>query len=317
MKILIIRLSSLGDIILTQPVCAILQGHYPQAEITLVCKPAFAPLPVMFDPPVRVMHYQESAAFFLALRREHYDLVIDLHGKLASWLIRIFARADKRLGYNKKRSVRKAIVQGNKLLSIPSTVSLYASILPKLGIAMDWVNPRLKTYTKPKLSDSPIQIAIFPGASHFSKRYPLQSWIELIKLHPGIHFCLLGSSADLDTCREIQMACPDNCENLAARFGLADLCQELQRYDLIISGDTGPMHMAAALTRPQIAIFGGTHPRLGFAPMNKLATVLCANLDCQPCSLHGLPACPKGHFNCMRQISPQLISSAIKQILSK
>jgi len=74
------------------------------------------------------------------------------------------------------------------------------------------------------------------------------------------------------------------------------------------------MHLAAALRKPQIAIFGGTHPRLGFAPLNDKAIVLTADLACQPCSLHGRNKCPKGTFECMKQITPEMVEKALENI---
>ncbi|HOR30115.1 MAG TPA: glycosyltransferase family 9 protein, partial [Candidatus Syntrophosphaera thermopropionivorans] len=219
------------------------------------------------------------------------------------------------------------IVKGDKMLKIDSTVSLYASALTKLGIKEPWSYPRLQV-SNLKLSNSnnptnldykdikPIKIAIFPSANHFTKRYPISSWIQLINSHPQYCFTLLGSTADKDICDNISKHCPGNCINQCSTMSLSELYRELSTFQLIISGDTGPMHLAATLNKPQIAIFGGTHPRLGFKPLNDKAIVLCADLPCQPCSLHGKDKCPEGHFDCMNAINPALLSSAIKKALS-
>jgi heptosyltransferase II len=87
--------------------------------------------------------------------------------------------------------------------------------------------------------------------------------------------------------------------------------------DLVISNDSGPMHIAAALQKNQIALFGATHPILGFSPMNNNATVICKNISCQPCSLHGSERCPKGHFDCMNKIKPIEIAEESQKILSE
>lgn len=319
MKILILRLSSLGDIILTQPICAILQQVYPQAEIYYLCKPAFIELPSLFAPPVKVIAYQKSLAFHLSLRQEKYDLVLDLHGKLASWLIRLCVRCNKSAVYDKKRALRKAIVQG-KSFSIDSTVSLYTTCLAKLGINAPWKYPRLTCAPLPTAKSFANKgkqlIAIFPGATHFTKRYPIQSWIELIGMNQQYHFALFGSRDDYDTCAEICQHNPEHSDNLAGRYNFGELLSVLSGFDLVISGDTGPMHLAASLSKPQIAIFGGTHPRLGFKPLNDKAIILCAGLACQPCSLHGRKACPQGHFNCMLSISPETVSDSIRKVLA-
>lgn len=345
MNILILRLSSMGDIILTQPICAILQKHYPGCNIDYLCKEEFKELPEMFAPPVHPIIYQKKLKFHLRFWRKKYDIVIDLHSKFATYLIMLFMNSPVKVRYCKKRRYRKRIVKGDQKAKIFSTVDLYASALQKMGINEQWHNPCLQI-NKSELSNSalvsgkadintsykstnsarivrqecqdikPIKIAIFPSANHFTKRYPVSCWIQLINTHPQYCFTLLGSNTDKEICDNIHKHCPGNCINLCSSFSFPELYAELEGYNLIISGDTGPMHLAATLNKPQIAIFGGTHPRLGFKPLNNAALILCADLPCQPCSLHGREKCPQGHFNCMNSITPALIGAAIKKALS-
>jgi heptosyltransferase-2 len=222
-------------------------------------------------------------------------------------------KSKKKVGYNKQRSLRKAIVKGDHQKAIDSTVQLYMSSLQKLGIDNSYKYPRLKVEAKVFDTGS---IAIFPGATHFTKRYPIESWIQLIKLNPQTQFSLFGSAYDIEACNAIASACASQCTSFAGMFGYEDLLNSLQTCKLVISGDTGPMHLAAALNLPQIAIFGGTHPRLGFRPLNDKAKVVYVDLPCQPCSLHGDKTCPLGHFKCMKMLTPELLSSAIYEVLS-
>lgn len=313
MKILIIRLSSLGDIVLTQPVCALLKQAYPDAEIHLVCKPGFTQLPELFNPPVRAIAYQSNIAFHKELISEHYDLIIDLHGKLASIIMYLFIPAKRKLHYDKQRGLRKAIVKGDKKLSITSTIELYTACLASLGIPDKWTAPRMQASIAPP---SDRYIAIFPGATHTTKRYPGEYWISVIKQNPSQKFVLMGAGNDHDLCAYIAREAGERCINQAGKYNFKELVHELRNCSLVLSGDTGPMHIAASLELPQIAIFGGTHPRLGFSPINSKAMVLCEDLPCQPCSLHGLKQCPLGHFNCMNAISPERVSKAITEMLS-
>ncbi len=313
MKILIIRLSSLGDIVLTQPICTILSKHFPGCELSYVCKPEYHELVQLFDTPVRVMDYYKSLGFYARLRRENYDLVIDLHGKLASWLISFAAKAKRKVCYNKQRGLRQKIVHGDKQATIESTVSLYASALRKLDITESWEYPVFRTPIKPEgeRNSEKKRIAIFPGATHFTKCYPGESWIKVINSMPQHYFTLFGGKADLALNKAINSQTKGNCSDQTAKHGFAELLQELSSHSLILSGDTGPMHLAATLGKPQIAIFGGTHPRLGFNPLNPQARIICLDLPCQPCSLHGRKQCPLGHFKCMNDISSDYI---VKQI---
>jgi len=328
MNILILRLSSLGDIILTQPICAILQKVYPECHLDFLCKEEFKELPEMFVPPVNVLVYQKTLKFHLWLSKRKYDLVLDLHSKFSTFLLMLFLRAPQKVRYNKQRRERKRIVKGDKKIRIESTVALYASALTKLGINEPWSYPRLQVneILNDELPNSPaakqkntftdaVKIAIFPGANHFTKRYPAANWIQLINSNPQYNFLLFGSPADAEICSSIAQKCLPNCRNKCSTLSLRELVAELNSCDIIISGDTGPMHLGASLHKPQIAIFGGTHPRLGFKPLNKKAIVLCAELSCQPCSLHGREKCPLQHFNCMNAISPALLDSALKKAL--
>lgn len=320
MKILLIRLSSLGDIVLVQPICALLQAAYPDAEITLLCKPAYAELPGMFDPPIKVICYEKSLAFHHYMAKQTYNLIIDLHGKFASYLMSAITSANCKLVYSKQRGLRKRIVRGRKDISIDSTVGLYASALSPLDINNNWqapkfLNPRPGADISGNHAAVPI-VAIIPGATHYTKRYLPEYWHELINMHPEWQFRIFGSLADASTINGIMTNVGSNCQSFAGKLKLSELHQELAECDLIISGDTGPMHLAATLQKPQIAIFGGTHPRLGFRPLNPKAVILCANLPCQPCSLHGGAACPLGHFQCMRSITPQVLSATAQKVLT-
>jgi heptosyltransferase-2 len=88
----------------------------------------------------------------------------------------------------------------------------------------------------------------------------------------------------------------------------------IKQASVVVTNDSGPMHIAAALAKPQIALFGATTPQLGFAPLNEKAIVLCQNLPCQPCSLHGQETCPKRHFACMLSIKPEAIIAALNTL---
>jgi len=325
MKFLILRLSSLGDIILTQPVLAELFRRYPGAEVHYVCKPQFADLPRMMGGNITVIPYEKSLRWHLALRRHTYHAVIDLHGKAGSMLIALMCSALRRVRYRKMRALRMDIVRHKSSASIRSTVDLYFSALSRLfqdeaGLISD---PRLTLPEAgavpflPPLPEGHARVGIFPGAAHATKQYPIESWIGLIEeMGDKRRYLLLGSEADHADAEIIRRAHPDLTENLCGKLGLAELAHVIKVCDLILSGDTGPMHMAAALGVKQVAIFGGTHPRLGFAPLNPKAVVLSADLNCQPCSLHGLAQCPLGHFSCMRVIHPQMLKDAAESLLS-
>ncbi|MGC9362843.1 MAG: glycosyltransferase family 9 protein, partial [Candidatus Syntrophosphaera sp.] len=317
MRILILRLSSLGDIILTQPIAAELMDIYPDAQIAYLCKPEYSALPGMFGLGLKTLEYKNDLAWHLSLRKQKYDIVLDLHAKFSTWLLMRFLKAGRKVVYDKKHNLRRAIVRGRTNQSIKSTLRLYYSALQKLF--PDKFTPRTTT-RNPKLRLNGVSdvgeatprkepgknlVGLFIGAAHPTKAYPINQWIEFIHLtRDKYEFRLYGDEKDAVAANAIAKEF-EGIQNLCGELSLAELAGQISQCDAVISGDTGPMHLAAALKKTQIAIFGATHPKLGFAPQNERAVVLTAGLDCQPCTLHGSERCPKGHFNCMKLITPQ------------
>lgn len=324
MNFLIIRLSSLGDIILTQAVVASLRYHYPNCRITFVCKQAFKELTQMMGSNIRVIVWRESLSFFKELRIQEYDAVFDLHAKFAPFLISLIAKAPNKYRYQKQRLRRQNIVKHKSEESISSTVDLYFSALLKQLPNAQWENPRL--YPELLLKDEiPMPepwegkkiIAIFAGAAHFSKTYPLGQYRDFLRMaNEDWRFIFLGSEAELQLSEAIRDSFENISINQCGAYNLIQLAKILKAVDLVISSDSGPMHMAAALGSKQVAIFGSTHPKLGFAPHNPKAHILCADLTCQPCTLHGRESCPLGHWDCMKKITPNMLLEAVEQSLT-
>jgi heptosyltransferase-2 len=322
MKILILRLSSLGDIILTQPITAELRERYPDAEIHYLCKPVFADLLSMFGTGLFPLAYQKSLSWHFMQSKARYDLVIDLHAKFSTWLLRLFVRSRRVVVYDKKRLLRERIVKKKTTESLESTLRLYYSALDRLFPGQGYqVKPLRHPSLKPlpnvvHAGSLPVPepgrktIGIFPEAAHPTKIYPEEQWIRLIGARlDTCRFWILGSPAEKTLASRIAGKFSAGVIDLCGRFDLIQLAHVIQACDLVVSGDSGPMHLAAALGARQIAIFGATHPRLGFAPLNGKAVVLAAGLPCQPCSLHGSKTCPLGHFNCMKRITAEQIAN--------
>ena len=258
------------------------------------------------------------------LPNEPFDLVIDLHNKLSTWILRQRIKASKTVVYDKKHLQRRMIVWNLSKKSISSTLALYAGVLRKLDLmGKVWNN-----LPQPKLmilvQDNPLGdmetggrklVALFPGAAHETKMYPINQWREVIqKTADRYVYLLLGSPAEAYLCRMLQEWCPENTIFGAGNYGLDQLIRIIAWCDLVLSNDSGPMHVAAALGMKQIALFGATHPRLGFSPINDSAIILCRNLECQPCSLHGGHSCHRKHFDCLKSISAEQISRALDSL---
>jgi len=330
MKILVIRLSSIGDIVLTQSVCAALAAHMPDAELHYLTKSAFMPLVESFGLPITVHRWetlQQAGRLFAFGRRYRFDLVIDLHNKFNTFLVKMLVMGKRTVTYDKRHFLRRRIVRHKTAETIHSTVDLYFSALRKAGITVPVSSPRLiaDSATSEELEklaalkhEGIILIGVFPGAQHATKQYPVAQLAEALNLMAkeySCRFAVLGSPGEQHLAQELIVATDASITNFCGAFSLAQLVPAIQSVDVVVSNDSGPMHIAAALHKPQIAAFGATHPALGFAPQNDRAIVLCASLPCQPCSLHGQESCPRQHFNCMRKLSARHFSSALGKIL--
>ncbi len=319
MKILIIRLSSLGDIVLTEPVVRFLKQYYPDAQIDYLTKPAFLGIVSLID-GIDTIHLWEGKKKILLkkLSLEKYDLLLDLHSKLNTFIIKLFVSARKTITYKKKHFLRRKIVQHTTDQTIDSTLDLYLSVLRRLHIPCEITPPRFKDLSiifdhEPLCTDPAKKlIGIFPGATHKTKQFPPEKIADLIDSFPhDFEVILLGNKDEIPLSKFIENKAQSHVSNRTGEFSLLQLIEIMKKLDVVITNDSGPMHLAAALDKPQLAIFGATHPRLGFRPLSAKAIIACADLPCQPCSLHGGKLCPKDDFECMYSLDIGHIRDAV------
>ncbi|MCD4817263.1 MAG: lipopolysaccharide heptosyltransferase II [Candidatus Cloacimonetes bacterium] len=323
MKILIIRLSSLGDIVLTQPIVANFRRLFPKAEIDYLTKPIFKPIVEAFGDIDQIFFWSKHEKLRLInnLASRKYDLVVDLHSKLNTTLIKYLIFPSKIVTYQKKHFLRWLITKKLTSKTIDSTLDLYSSVFDKMNLEFIKNNPILSSQKITREFPKNLKvITIFPGATHQTKRFPDHKYIDLIKKISCKIECkiiLLGSKQESELSEKIHQATLKISENKCGNFDLTELIAFLTGIDLMISNDSGPMHIAAALNKKQIAIFGSTSTKLGFKPLNDKAIVFQKNLKCQPCTLHGRKKCPKSHFDCMNSLDIEKIAEKIYSLLIK
>lgn len=331
MKILIIRLSSLGDIVLTQPIIKILKNRYPESEISYLTKKIFAPIVTTFPGVDKIIEWEGIQITKAVLKKESYDLIIDLHKKLRTKMVCYYSNYKKFVSYDKKHFLRWLIVKKLTKKSINSTLDLYSSALkkinindeysyPKISVSLQSIAKAIELLTNYNLNFSKYKIAVFPGATHSTKMYPLNYLAKFISLVPkswNCQFIIMGSYKEKELGLNLKRMVGDNLIEICGATDLELLPAVLSQMDGVISNDSGSMHIAAALNLPQIAIFGATHTSLGFRPLNKKAIVLQSNIKCQPCSLHGGKYCKKGSFECMTSIKPSFLLSKFKLMFER
>lgn len=327
MKILLIRFSSLGDIVLTEPVIRNIKISYPKSEIHYLTKPVFAQVVKRFENVDKIWFWKDKRKLIKSLRSEKFDIVIDLHQKLNSFIVKKSINGKKTITYEKKHFLRKMIINKMTSQKIDSVVNLYLDSLKKINIKYKKIAPKIIAENSLKnieifdsygIPRNRSLIAIFPGATHKTKQYPIDCLATFLDNVPSAwlcHFVIMGNHSEKELATRILAKTKNNITDLTGVFNIEQLIDFMGEMDGFITNDSGPMHLAAALQKPQIAIYGATHPKLGFRPLNKKAVILKSEIKCQPCSLHGSKQCPKKHFSCMRSISSEQLFQTFKEML--
>lgn len=315
-KILIIRLSSLGDIILTEPIARALRAKYPDAQIDFVVKKEFAPIPALFGSLSNVIPFDlENGLHAIRerLRTEQYDCILDLHNNFRSSVLRKIG-AKKVFVINKRTFARWLLVKFkiNLLKQASDIIGRYFEIAKHLGVIDNGSAPRIiVNATKEK------KAAICPGAKHWNKRWLVENFVKIAKRlsSQGYAIEVHGAKEEFDLGEQIVNALPSaTVKNLCGAFTLAELPQKLTACELAITNDSGLMHLANAVGVRTISIFGPTVRELGFYPRGANATVIeNIELDCRPCTTIGREDCPKGHFKCMKEISIEMVVGEIER----
>ncbi len=333
-KILIIRFSSIGDIVLTTPVVRCLKQQL-QAEVHFLTKKPFRSI-LDASPYVDKVYAIKSKIGEISedLKREQYDWVIDLHHNLRSLQVKLLLRTANR-SFD-KINFQKWLMVRFKWNVLPHThiVHRYLDTVKKLGVqydgqGLDYFIPEAQELPlrnlvgdqnlTPEIRDDLHQgqyIALVIGAAHATKRLPVNKLIEICR---GIKLpiLLLGGPDDRPAAEQIAQAAGSHVVNTCGQYSLHQSASLVRQSQQVITHDTGLMHIAAALRKPIVSVWGNTIPEFGMTPfypdgMEKNTTVEVKNLSCRPCSKIGFDACPKGHFNCMEQIDPEKIFTAME-----
>ena len=320
MKFLIIRFSSIGDIVLTTPVIRCLKEQTSTTELHYLTKNAYRGI-IADNPYIDKAHFVENnlGELIKRLRRENFDYVIDLHHNLRSLRVKR-ALAKPSFSFD-KLNIEKWLYTALKINRLPGLhiVDRYLDTVKPFGIRNDGrgLDFFIRDEERIKATDIPTShqagyIAMVIGAAVNTKKYPVHKFRELCGLldHPVI---LLGGAGDAENGREI--ASVDNIKvyNACGKFSLAESADLVSRAKLVITNDTGLMHIAAAFKRPVISLWGNTVPAFGMYPYygdkylgglenSPHEMVEIKDLACRPCSKIGYKKCPRGHFKCMESI---------------
>ena len=326
MKFLIIRFSSIGDIVLTTPVIRCLRKKFPDAGIYFLTKKRFASI-VESNPYInKVITLDDDFDDTIDnLKEEKFDTVIDLHYNLRTLRVKQALKGIPFYSFN-KLNTQKWIYTNFKLNLMPAKhiVDRYMETVASFGVINDGSGLDFFIPEKDAVKDSDIPfshsqgyIAIAIGAAHFTKKLPVDKLKELCaKIEYPI--ILLGGNEDYNNGVEISNADPVKIYNACGKFSLNESADIIRKSNLVISHDTGLMHIAAAFKKMIFSVWGNTVPSFGMYPYKTKYEVFQVNkLWCRPCSKIGYDKCPLTHFKCMRKIEIDLIVESAKQFLKK
>lgn len=308
-KILIIRLSSLGDVILTTPVIRSLKKAYPNLKIDFVVKKEYSAV-------VENSPYLDNVFTYQSFGKDinSYGAVLDLQNNRRSNKLR---KNFSGITFSyRKPSAEKFLLVNFKINLLRDKIPVpvrYAQSIP--GLKLDEEGSEI--YLPPELN-TPVEqnknrIALCPGSRHFTKMWVKEYYVKIAELliEMGFEVVLIGGSSDKIICMEIAEI--TGAKNLATDDDLYNTVINLKKCSMALCNDSGMMHTAAAAKIPVAAIFGSTVEEFGFFPYKAINLVLeNKSLSCRPCSHIGRNNCPKNHFKCMKEIKPEYV---LEQIL--
>ncbi|MGB7212902.1 MAG: lipopolysaccharide heptosyltransferase II [Gemmatimonadales bacterium] len=325
-RILAVRLSSIGDVILVTPLLRAIRARHPDAHLAVLTKRALVPL-LQDDPRVNEVLALEPGeslgSIARRLRRERFTHCLDLHGSLRSRALRLLVPGRWR-GYGKRAVARWALIHLHRDWyrdQVP-TPERYFEAARDLDVHPDGGPPEVFVpATAARTADAWLAerqiprrfVALAPGAAHATKRWPAESWVALATslAKRGIGIVTVGGPEDRVVAAEVAAAAGAAGANAAGAISLIETAALLQRAAATVAGDTGVMHLATAVATPVVALFGPTVPQFGFAPYTAAATIVQRDLDCRPCSAHGSARCPLGHHDCLRLMEVARVEAAL------
>jgi lipopolysaccharide heptosyltransferase II len=328
-KILIIRLSSLGDILLATPMIRSIQRKFPAKKIHFLLRSEYESVLVNNHFLEKIFLFtrvdEENKKLIKELKREKYDLVIDLQHNLRSAFVCSKLRI-KTVTFNKRDMAKLLLVKFkiNFLKKSPKMPIRYAEIFDDLQLDDEGLELISLNVQSPLFDPNKKYIGFAPGSRHFTKMWPSEYYIQLGKMlnDAGYTIALFGGKDDRLVCAEISTRI--DSIDLSNKNDILQTVVDMKKCSGIVCNDSGMMHTACAADIKVLAIFGSTVKEFGFTPYTvkesglptKYLVMENESLSCRPCTHIGKDKCPKTHFKCMLEITPQLVYNNINLLFN-
>jgi lipopolysaccharide heptosyltransferase II len=329
-NVLAVRFSSIGDVLLITPLLRAIRLRHPEARISVLTKQAHVPL-LSHNPHVdRVIGLEAGrplTSVAAELRKAGYTHRLDLHDSLRTRMLRTLVPGRWRT-YPKHRVARALLIhtKRNHYHDARPVAERYFSAARDLGVVPDgnppdfFLGPDAEQQASDWLAAAGLalsrpMIALAPGAAHATKRWPAEHWRNLIQriVTESFDVVIVGGPDDVQLAAALSQDTGGRVQSAAGVLGLQGTGAVLQRAAVLVSGDTGVMHMATGVGTPVVALFGPTVGAFGFFPYTSRAEVLELALPCRPCSSKGGPRCPLGHHRCLVDLGPESVYGALRR----
>jgi len=338
-NVLVVQTSFVGDTVLTLPLLSEIKRRFPTSRLSLLCTPRGQALltghPAVDETIVDNKKGADRGWFGLwrkakLLRKKGFTMALCPHKSFRSGLLLFLAKIPYRVGFAQSKSSFLFHIRVNRDVG-RHDVERTLSILEGLDIRTEDCNRVLDLPTTAETQEEVVQrlrslgvdtsrllVGLHPGSVWPTKRWSAEGFAQLIGMLKERYPCeilLFGGPEDSEVIARVQNLCGGCAVSLVERIALPELPAALGLCKVLVTNDSGPMHIAVARAVPVVAIFCATTPTLGFYPYSSKAIVLEKDLSCRPCSSHGGRRCPLGTEDCIRLISPEHVFQAVERLL--
>jgi ADP-heptose:LPS heptosyltransferase len=342
MRLLIIRISAMGDVALLSPVLRGMREQYPDVELVLLTRHAFKPFFTeidglqLFFPDFKKRHKGLPGIIHLfkdISRQSDIDYVIDLHDVLRSKILRsLFRLFNVPVSViDKGRRGKRLLINGKEKAMLKHSVQRYCDVFARAGFPVvpsqdKWIVPSPGIVLKSDFiaeMKGVFNIGVAPYAKHKLKMWPEMNMVRLLYLLSEKHKCrfwLFGGAEDSEKLTLLQTKIPGSI-SLEGQLDLDEELLFMSKLDLMIAMDSSNMHMAALTGTKVISLWGGTDPLGGFGawmqPDNFSIRIPVEDLTCRPCTIYGKGECKRGDFACMNWLTPEIVFQKIEKLIFK
>lgn len=340
-KVLVIRLSSFGDVAMLVPVLFSVAAKYPQDRFSVMTRKAFAPLFENLGFNINVIpldvnkRHKGIRGMFRVFRRiavMGFSHVADEHDVLRSKGIRLFMKMTGRkvAKIDKGRNEKDAMIQTKDLAHpLKHTIQRYQDVFDKLGFPAEMVFNNFFDFVPRNFSNlrsvvtekNGRWIGVAPFSKHKGKIYPLEKMekiVEKLSQEEGITVFLLGAGKDEQSVLSLWAKKYPSVINPTGKLNLEKELLLISYMDVVLSMDSANMHLASLVQVPVVSVWGATHPSLGFFGFRQsLENAVQVDLDCRPCAVFGELPCQRGDYACMERISEDTVIDHIHKVLMR